>query len=163
MTHSLVRALLFMIVAPMALVAEAQTPPGEATLGSADGSAFAECWYRSQAAGVLNSDSTRFQQACRETMLPEIERQQRTLLDAEQEMAAAYQAVQALPPDSYLPRTKVLAEQRAWIKYRQAHCWIEGVRLLHKQWSQYKFAQCVEAEARSRTAYLRRLAQPAGD
>ncbi len=126
--------------------------------------AFTECWFRGKEATIPNDRLQQFEQNCRASLVPEIQQQRSSMRSAEQEMAAAYQslyrALQAKSGDEAIRPKVLLDDQRAWFKFREAHCWLEMQRSSGGNYRlTYRFAKCVETEARKRTGYLRGFLQ----
>jgi uncharacterized protein YecT (DUF1311 family) len=107
---------------------------------------------------VPESDVVAFERDCRAKLTPIIERQEQAMHSAEQEMASVYNGLMArLKAKDSQQAKAVLHDQRAWVKFRETHCWLEMLRAGGKYRLQYRFSMCVETEARKRMQYLREL------
>ncbi|HEY4081751.1 MAG TPA: lysozyme inhibitor LprI family protein [Burkholderiaceae bacterium] len=148
-----------MILVAAGTVACAQNPPIEAQVESSALAADMECWFRGVVESKLQGNAeTEFFRKCRVLLTEEIEKQKTSMLEAERKMDAAFRALQArASTDPTEQGVLVLREQRAWAKYREAHCSVEVGRSSWKYSLQYRYARCAEDEANKRTIYLQSL------
>jgi uncharacterized protein YecT (DUF1311 family) len=80
------------------------------------------------------------------------------MLQVEAEMSEEFRTTQKKAENGEMRRAELLLrDQRAWAKARETHCEVEIGRSSWKYWLQFRYAKCIEEEARKRTLYLKSL------
>lgn len=149
---------LFVTLALTPPLAGAQYALIEATMGSVESVAFAECWWLAEHAEPKPTDSTQFQRQCRDSLAPRIIEQRRSLSEAEKQLAAEYaQLSTVLKTQGRIRPRSLLLSQRNWAKFRETHCTLEVERVMGNYRSPHRLAACLEVEATKRVNYLKAL------
>ena len=151
----------FLLVAASTLLpilATAQTPPLQATMDSVEAVAFGECWWLGQHAQTKPPDETAFERQCRASLSPLIVQQRLALAETERRMADVYsQLLASIKKDGRISVRSLVLSQRAWVKFRDAHCNLEVERVMGNYGSPHRLAGCLESEAAKRIEYLKGL------
>jgi uncharacterized protein YecT (DUF1311 family) len=139
-------------------MAHAQTPPVRTWSSSTESVVFYECSWRADK--LAGSERKSFLSKCMTELSAEVEGLRQSMITAEKAMADTYREVQSkFVPQEGTNRSALLAAQRQWVKYREAHCVFEVEWVMGKYESAYLYTKCALTEATKREAYLKSLLQ----